>query len=670
MSLQDTHNTSDVEARAASSTPVDEVILMSTIPAPIPFAMAQAARSKKTKRSAKRKAGASGKNQSYTIQRKMEVLKEMEERKLSYRAAAKVFQVPAATLAAWKKNLNGEKQQQLVSRGLAECKRVRSVRFPLINELMEKHIVRRYQLGLVDADAFGSTSWALLQHRALRIRDALVQKGHTEYESFAASPSWLSTLLKRIRFTGSKLHGEGGSVIAANAQIQMAQFINRLKKYQLKSPAQVFNMDETGLFFGQTSTYALVPTGELLIAHGSKRMTAKDRVSVLACVSCDGSKLPLLVVGKAAKPSCFRAQPIEHLKPYVRYTAQANAWVDRKICQDWFDTVFVPHKRRLLGTEQLAVLVWDNCSAHSIHNVHKDIAIELLPPNMASKHQLLDQGVLSVLKAMYKSEVLFVLDGVLDNWEQHRAEAKAMTAGHSGIKQGSRPNMSDVCSLLSQCWRKLPVDCIINCACKANFLPRQLDAALRVKTPKGLRQMQALDEYLQQQLAAPCNAMMHSFESVVDKTLRLQLDLEAMQDHALLETQEFLQQSRGLMSQPETDKVTAMLQQVTLEDRPDVIGLMVEQMCSWEEDLDAALVLLDIQQTADGGDQPESEEDHVEAEQIPQRTFSQFREGLDTVRYYLHRSMPHPALERCLKFIEKVATEQRDSFAESAELYS
>ena len=68
-------------------------------------------------------------------------------------------------------------------------------------------------------------------------------------------------------------------------------------------PKNVFNADETGLFF------KLLPDKTLEFKkepwHGGKH--SKDRITVLVGANADGSeKLPLLVIGKSKKPRCFK----------------------------------------------------------------------------------------------------------------------------------------------------------------------------------------------------------------------------------------------------------------------------------------------------------------------------------------------------------------------------
>ena len=70
--------------------------------------------------------------------------------------------------------------------------------------------------------------------------------------------------------------------------------------YELKD---IFNADETGLYFRTLPKKSMVKKGES--CKGTK--LAKDRVTVLFACSATGEKLKLLVIGDAENPQCFKS---------------------------------------------------------------------------------------------------------------------------------------------------------------------------------------------------------------------------------------------------------------------------------------------------------------------------------------------------------------------------
>ena len=145
-------------------------------------------------------------------------------------------------------------------------------------------------------------------------------------------------------------------------------------------------------------------------AEGRKK--SKDRITLNACANVTGSiKLPLLFIGKAARPRCFKGTNLANLP--VIYKNQKNAWVNTRIFTSWFHDYFVPHIQKELlsmGQEPTALLLLDNCSAHPDEEelVSSDGKVKalFLPPNVTSLIQPMDQGVLESLKRRYRKSLL------------------------------------------------------------------------------------------------------------------------------------------------------------------------------------------------------------------------------------------------------------------------
>ncbi|XP_004431186.1 PREDICTED: jerky protein homolog [Ceratotherium simum simum] len=172
---------------------------------------------------------------------------------------------------------------------------------------------------------------------------------------------------------------------------QFCGFFRSLTAEHGLSPEQVYNADETGLFWRCLPN----PTLEGGAAPGAKQ--SKDRLTVLMCANATGShKIKPLVIGKGSGPRAFRG--IQHLP--VAYKAQGNAWVDREIFSDWFRHIFVPsvkeHFRALgLPEDSKAILLLDNSRAHPQESelVSDNIFTIFLPAGVTSLIQPMDQGI-------------------------------------------------------------------------------------------------------------------------------------------------------------------------------------------------------------------------------------------------------------------------------------
>jgi len=103
-------------------------------------------------------------------------------------------------------------------------------------------------------------------------------------------------------------------------------------------------------------------------------------------------KRPLFVIGKSAKPQCFKN--VKCLP--VRYVANKKAWMTtvlyKKMLREW-------NKELRKGNRKILLLV-DNCPSHS--SITLDcIRVEFLPPNTTSVLQPMDMGVIKCLKGQY-----------------------------------------------------------------------------------------------------------------------------------------------------------------------------------------------------------------------------------------------------------------------------
>ena len=101
------------------------------------------------------------------------------------------------------------------------------------------------------------------------------------------------------------LHGEGGEVDMNDPVLltQLDALYDIIKEY---GPEQVYNMDETGLFYRQLPRYSLLmPNEDVSTVRGKKKI--KDRASLVVCANATGShKISCALIGKAKSPACIK----------------------------------------------------------------------------------------------------------------------------------------------------------------------------------------------------------------------------------------------------------------------------------------------------------------------------------------------------------------------------
>ena len=105
--------------------------------------------------------------------------------------------------------------------------------------------------------------------------------------------------------------------------------------------------------------------------------------------------MPLWIIGKYAKPHCFKNVNMNSLD--CQYRANKKAWMTSVLFDEYvrsFDQMM--HGRRVL-------LVVDNCPAHP-RNIEglRNVELFFLPPNMTSKIQPCDAGIIRAFKMHYR----------------------------------------------------------------------------------------------------------------------------------------------------------------------------------------------------------------------------------------------------------------------------
>lgn len=151
--------------------------------------------------------------------------------------------------------------------------------------------------------------------------------------SFTASAGWLDKFKKRHGIRYLKVCGE----ILSSDTGEITPFIHKLraKMNEMKlTDAQLYNADESALFFRMLPEKTFVSVTE---KSAPGRKTAKDRVTFLLCSNADGSnKVTPMVIGKSAKPRCFKG-----FENPVVYSSSRSAWMTSSLFKDWFHNSFV-----------------------------------------------------------------------------------------------------------------------------------------------------------------------------------------------------------------------------------------------------------------------------------------------------------------------------------------
>jgi hypothetical protein len=183
--------------------------------------------------------------------------------------------------------------------------------------------------------------------------------------------------------------------------------LSKLVQEHRFTPEQIYNMDETGLFWRCLLERTFVCSDEKAASNVKE---SRERVTVLTCANAAGThKCKLMVIGKSAKPQALKGIKIFSMI----YHANKRAWITQEIFGDWFNTHFVPEVRdhakkvELPDNVKILLLLY-NCPAHPPAEtlIKQNIFVSYLPPNCTALIQLLDQGIIKNFKCHYRSELM------------------------------------------------------------------------------------------------------------------------------------------------------------------------------------------------------------------------------------------------------------------------
>jgi DDE superfamily endonuclease/Tc5 transposase DNA-binding domain len=245
---------------------------------------------------------------------------------------------------------------------------------------------------------------------------------NSRYESFS----------KRNGFQKYTQHGESGSAPVDTPEVQaaVAAIKSEITKYQLKD---VYNMDETGLFYNMTPDYTIAQRR----IEGSKK--DKTRITIAFTCNADGSdRFKPLFIGHAAKPRCFERKTGEQHGFW--YFNNKKAWMTGVYFQKYLQQFDYYVKRPVL-------LLIDNAPSHITEGLQlRYVKVMCLPPNTTSKYQPLDAGIIAAFKKHYRRrQISWGLDQMESGespYKVHQLQAMRWIAG---------------------CWRNLDQSVFANC---------------------------------------------------------------------------------------------------------------------------------------------------------------------------------------------------------------
>jgi hypothetical protein len=242
----------------------------------------------------------------------------------------------------------------------------------------------------------------------------------------AFSNGWLAGFQHRESIRNRLQYGDDRSTpeLASEAMIPIRQ---ALESY---SPRDIFNCDETGLFWKRIPDRSL-STRSL---PGSKK--EKARITALFCTHSDGSeKLKPWFIGTAKNPRAFTTTGININNLNIRWKSNSKAWMTSEIFEDWLRWFDASMRHRKV------VLLLDNFSAHesAVKAINNSLPLQntliiWLPPNSTSRFQPLDQGIINTWKAYWKRQWVKFIVSEFDEGRDPMLSMNVLKAVQWGIQ--------------------------------------------------------------------------------------------------------------------------------------------------------------------------------------------------------------------------------------------
>jgi hypothetical protein len=188
------------------------------------------------------------------------------------------------------------------------------------------------------------------------------------------------------------MQGERGDVDGKVVNDWKEKLPQLIKDYE---PCDVYNMDETGLFYRATSKQTYKEKGKECV--GGK--FSKERLTIALCANMAGEKEPAFVIGKAYRPRCFQRKKIDPNNLPVRYAANKKAWMTGASFESWL----IQFDKKMKKKNRYVILFLDNAPSHPKVKLG-NVKLQFFPPNTTSLVQPMDQGIIQSMKLQYRKK--------------------------------------------------------------------------------------------------------------------------------------------------------------------------------------------------------------------------------------------------------------------------
>ncbi|KAF0737454.1 hypothetical protein Ae201684_006615 [Aphanomyces euteiches] len=312
-------------------------------------------------------------------------------------------------------------------------------------------------------------NWVLERHNKVNLTgDAIKEKGRELSAQMglegklAFSNGWLSSFKQRHGFKklGMPKTNTSNPMVAMNLidstatalipQVMDFKLPDELTSVHIKELTQhyalkdIFSMDETGLFF-RISPHVFADHDNLEV-----HFAQESKLTVALTCNADGSEmLEPFIIGDLSPPKDWRSQSAEKLG--FNYVHNAKSKMTVYIFQNWLRDL----NARMQFAQRSILLLIDNAPSHIVVGLElSNVRLIVFPHTMGSKAQPMHCGITTAFKCRYRMKHL----------------AHAIDRNEEGAPDIYSVKQIQAMQWISEAWREVPKEVVVNCWRKANFV--------------------------------------------------------------------------------------------------------------------------------------------------------------------------------------------------------
>ncbi|XP_053667569.1 tigger transposable element-derived protein 2-like [Anopheles marshallii] len=251
--------------------------------------------------------------------------------------------------------------------------------------------------------------------------------------SFSASSGWLTRFKQRYGIAGVYTHSKTKAGSSSSADKFCYQF-QQVMQNEEWLPDQIYNVDETGLYWNSLPSKT-----------GTDTNATNERITILCCTNATGThKLDLTIIAKSKYP--WNPKDEEFPQTAVNYYEAKGGWASKEIFQHWFQYKWIPEVRAYLTNKILplrAMLLLDTAPCHITNTALRSedgcMIVRFMPTDVANWVQPMQQGIVSLLKWNYRTDLLKKCQNDDKHMMHRRIEdaVKELEAGWSKVNSQS-----------------------------------------------------------------------------------------------------------------------------------------------------------------------------------------------------------------------------------------